>query len=90
MIWDNGRGLPLISSEDNFYVVQQKQEVQRIKPDCPLIGQDGNVFNLMGIASQTLKENNMAEETKGMCDKIMQSSSYEEARYENPYDNVSS
>ena len=23
------------------------------KPDCPLIGQDGNIFNLMGIASRT-------------------------------------
>lgn len=25
------------------------------KPDCPLIGQDGNIFNLVGIASRTLK-----------------------------------
>ena len=24
------------------------------KPKCPLIGQDGNIFNLMGIASKTL------------------------------------
>ena len=26
------------------------------KPDCPLIGQDGNIFNLMGIASRTLRD----------------------------------
>ncbi len=25
------------------------------KPDCPLIGQNGNIFNLVGIASHTLK-----------------------------------
>ena len=79
MKWDNGRGLSLIPGEDSFHVVQQKQEVQRIKPDCPMIGQDGNIVNLMGIASRTLKENSMAEEAKEMCDKIMQSDSYEEA-----------
>ena len=28
---------------------------QQAKPDCPLIGEDGNIFNLMGIASRTLK-----------------------------------
>ncbi len=31
-------------------------ENEKRKPDCPLIGQDGNVFNLIGIASRTLKE----------------------------------
>ena len=24
------------------------------KPKCPLIGQDGNIFNLMGIASKMI------------------------------------
>ena len=28
---------------------------QQVKPDCPLIGENGNIFNLMGIASRTLK-----------------------------------
>ena len=36
------------------------------KPDCELIGQDGNIFNLMGIASHTLKQNGMADEAKEM------------------------
>ena len=31
-------------------------ENERNKPDCPLIGQDGNVFNIVGIASRTLKD----------------------------------
>lgn len=26
------------------------------KPDCALIGQDGNIFNLVGIAARTLRE----------------------------------
>ena len=25
------------------------------KPNCPLVGQDGNIFNLIGIAARTLK-----------------------------------
>ena len=49
------------------------------KPDCPLIGQDGNIFNLMGIASRTLRRNGMAEEAKEMTDRIYQSGSYDEA-----------
>ena len=36
-----------------------QQDSQEAKPDCPLIGQDGNIFNLMGIASKTLKRNGM-------------------------------
>lgn len=49
------------------------------KPKCPLIGQDGNIFNLMGIASKTLKRNGMYDEAKEMCDRITSSGSYDEA-----------
>lgn len=49
------------------------------KPKCPLIGQDGNIFNLMGIASKTLKRNGMPEEAKEMCERITSSASYGEA-----------
>lgn len=40
------------------------------KPDCELIGQDGNIFNLMGIASRTLKQNGMAEQAQEMYERI--------------------
>ena len=30
-----------------------------VKPDCPLIGTDGNIFHLVGIAAKTLKRNRM-------------------------------
>ncbi len=49
------------------------------KLECSLIGQNGNVFNLMGIASKTLKENDMADEAKEMCERITSSGSYDEA-----------
>jgi hypothetical protein len=49
------------------------------KPDCALIGEDGNIFNLMGIASRTLKENGFEEAAKEMCDRIRNSGSYNEA-----------
>lgn len=58
----------------------QAQEMQTPKkPDCPLIGQDGNIFGLMGIASRTLKENGLVEQAKEMRDRITASGSYDEA-----------
>lgn len=49
------------------------------KPKCPLIGQNGNIFNLMGIASRTLKRNGMSNESKEMYSRITSSGSYDEA-----------
>ncbi len=53
-----------------------EKPAEKIKPDCALIGEDGNIFNLMGIASRTLRENGMADEAKEMCDRITHSDSY--------------
>ncbi len=51
-----------------------------IKPKCALIGQDGNIFNLMGIASKTLKRNGQSENAKEMIEKITtKAKSYDEA-----------
>ena len=49
------------------------------KPDCPLIGADGNIFNLMGIASRTLRDHGMGEQAKEMSSRIRKSGSYDEA-----------
>lgn len=49
------------------------------KTKCALIGQDGNIFNLVGIASRTLKRNGMYEESKAMSDRVFSSHSYDEA-----------
>ncbi len=45
----------------------QKEEQ---KPDCPLIGADGNIFNLMGIASRTLRRAGMREQAEEMQKRI--------------------
>ena len=54
-------------------------EIKKNKPNCPLIGQDGNIFNLVGIASRTLKRNGLAAEASEMTSKVLGSGSYDEA-----------
>ena len=57
----------------------EQNKAEKLKPDCALIGCDSNIFNLMGIASRTLKQNGMADETKEMCSRVTSSGSYCEA-----------
>ena len=54
-------------------------ENKRVKPDCPLIGEDGNIFHLVGIAAKTLRRNGMSTEATEMSTRIFNSGSYEEA-----------
>lgn len=54
-------------------------EQSRQKPDCPLIGRDSNIFNLIGIAGQTLREHGMEEQAKEMFSRITQCQSYDSA-----------
>ena len=49
------------------------------KPDCALIGQNGNIFNLVGIAARTLRRNDMADRAKEMSARVFASGSYGEA-----------
>jgi len=50
------------------------------KPECKLIGEDGNVFNLIGIASRTLKEAGLREQATEMSQRIMrEADSYDAA-----------
>lgn len=60
------------------FIEEQPAQEQK-KPDCPLIGEDSNIFNLMGIASKTLKRNGLAEQAKEMCDRITSSGDYNKA-----------
>lgn len=50
-----------------------------VKPKCPIIGSDGNIFNIMGIASRTLRRNDMPEEAKEMRSRVTSSGSYDKA-----------
>ena len=61
------------------YAEEQKAEPQKVKPNCPLIGEDGNIFNLMGIAAKTLTRHGMREEASEMRRRITESGSYDEA-----------
>ena len=48
----------------------EEEVQQQKKPSCPLIGQDSNVFNLIGIASQTLRRAGMPEQAAEMSSRI--------------------
>ena len=52
---------------------------ERKKPDCKLIGEDGNIFNLMGLAARTLRRNGLAEQATEMTERITGCGSYDEA-----------
>lgn len=52
---------------------------EKEKPMCPINGANGNIFNILGIASVTLKRNGMADEAKEMFTRVTSSGSYEEA-----------
>ena len=62
-----------------FVQVQEQKEPAHIKPDCPLIGTDGNIFHLMGKASETLRKNGMQEQADEMRNRILQCQSYHSA-----------
>ena len=51
------------------------------KPTCKLIGENGNIFNLIGIASRTLKQSGLKEQAEEMQKRIMngEAGSYDEA-----------
>jgi len=52
---------------------------ESLKPDAKMIGEDGNVFNLMGICSNALKKAGYTEKAKEMFDRVTSSGSYDEA-----------
>ncbi len=56
-----------------------EETAEKKKPNCKLIGEDGNIFNLIGIASKALRQNGMAEQAVEMRDRICASGSYDEA-----------
>ena len=59
--------------------MNKKIKNEFIKPDSPLLGADGNVFNLIAVASRALKDNGYPDMAKEMSSKVMSSNSYEEA-----------
>ena len=49
------------------------------RPKMKLVGQDGNIFAILGRASRLLKKNGQPEQAKEMCDRVYQSGDYYKA-----------
>ena len=62
-----------------FEDTEKKQAQKQSKPDCPLIGQDGNIFNLTGIAARTLRRSGLSDRASEMTNRVYASGSYYEA-----------
>lgn len=61
---------------DNSFDTEMETEPEpgtKQKPDCELIGKDGNIYNLIGLATITLQENGMAEQADEMWERIKDS-----------------
>ena len=56
-----------------------KPEKNFLRPKMQLIGQDGNIFAIMGRASRLLKNAGQSDKAKEMCDRVTASQSYSEA-----------
>ena len=53
--------------------------MEKQRPKMELIGQDGNIFAVLGRASRLLKENGQPDQAKEMCDRVYQSGAYSKA-----------
>ena len=49
------------------------------KPKCKLIGEDGNIFNLLAIVSRCLRKNGLKGKDVEMQDRVFNCGSYDEA-----------
>ena len=56
-----------------------KAAPEQEKPDCKLIGEDGNIYNLMELAARTLRRNGLTEQATEMTERITGCGSYDEA-----------
>lgn len=73
-------------AEPFYFEVEQMQPAEPLKEQLPphrpkmkLVGQDGNIFSILGRASRLLKENGRPDQAKEMCDRVYQSGNYYKA-----------
>lgn len=52
---------------------------RKVKPKCNIYGAFGTMIEIIGIASKTLKKNNMIDESREMIERVTKSYSYDEA-----------
>jgi hypothetical protein len=49
------------------------------KPKVKLVGEDGNIFNLLGLATRALKKEGYRDQARDLAQRVMNCSSYDEA-----------
>ncbi len=57
----------------------KNQTHNHTKPRAKVLGQDGNVFNILAICSRALKRAGLHEEDEAMKKEVFESGSYHEA-----------
>ena len=70
--------------EDGFKMtpereMQQESATRATRPKMKLLGEDGNIFAIMGRASRLLKNAGQRDKAKEMCNRVMASKSYNAA-----------
>ena len=70
--------------EDGFKMtpereMQQESTTRETRPKMKLLGEDGNIFAIMGRASRLLKDIGQRDKAKEMCNRVTDSKSYAEA-----------
>lgn len=84
-VFDGGYEVTLKNGTKKVFGYKFKQfgleEILEIipKPKCKLVGEDGNIFNLIGIASRTLQRVGLREQAAEMRKRVTSSGSYSEA-----------
>ena len=71
----------------NLEFVEETEPVKKVnlkkadisKPRCKLVGEDGNIFNLLGIAARSLNHAGLRDKAKEMSERVMHSDSYSSA-----------
>jgi hypothetical protein len=68
-----------LNSRNDTYKGNFELKKESIKPVAKVIGEDGNVFNLIGICMKALKRAGQSEKAKEMQERIFKAGSYDEA-----------
>lgn len=78
---DSMRVVAYLDMQDELEKMRQEEMKmkQNRKPKCPMIGSDGNVFNLIGLAQKSLLAVNEEDSAKELQERVFQSGSYDEA-----------
>lgn len=71
--------LEFVNAEDYEAKKVNLKKPEVTKPRCKLVGENGNIFNLIGVAARSLRHAGLADKATEMSQKVMQSQSYTEA-----------